>query len=189
MALEKRAPLLVENPKSILYVHGSKCSQVVQNAFKDLVSQSQRSKVKFNNPSECVDKATLGHLFKVSSIFFCTSSQTNDFPCRKHDYIPFEDFLPLVCQRVFQMINHAITGEHVCTARRIPVGIWVPQQEASSQHHFWYKSIPEHLVPIATLSLHTHIAHRTHTVQGRGKSRRSRCVEHAAHSLDSSTNI
>eukprot|EP00052_Salpingoeca_macrocollata_P025440 m.231827 g.231827 ORF g.231827 m.231827 type:complete len:321 (+) comp22434_c0_seq2:2048-3010(+) len=34
-ALEDRQPKIVENPKKILYVHGSKCSQTVQNLFKD----------------------------------------------------------------------------------------------------------------------------------------------------------
>lgn len=34
--LEARAPKLVENPKTILYVHGKNCSQTVQHAFKDL---------------------------------------------------------------------------------------------------------------------------------------------------------
>eukprot|EP00043_Microstomoeca_roanoka_P009245 m.88030 g.88030 ORF g.88030 m.88030 type:complete len:308 (+) comp14524_c9_seq1:209-1132(+) len=36
--LENRAPKVIENPKSIIYMHGSKCSQTVQQVFKDLHS-------------------------------------------------------------------------------------------------------------------------------------------------------
>lgn len=35
-ALINKAPKVVENPRGILYLHGHRCSQVVQNTFKDL---------------------------------------------------------------------------------------------------------------------------------------------------------
>eukprot|EP01147_Barroeca_monosierra_P003714 gene3714-6258_t len=38
--LEERASKIVENPKTIIYLHGSKCPQLVQEVFKDLRNQA-----------------------------------------------------------------------------------------------------------------------------------------------------
>ncbi|KAI2621202.1 Brix-domain-containing protein [Hypoxylon sp. NC1633] len=46
-ALEKKAPKVVENPKTALFLRGTTCSQVVQNALTDLYSLRQPLAKKF----------------------------------------------------------------------------------------------------------------------------------------------
>jgi ribosome production factor 2 len=59
-ALEKREPKAAENPKTCLFLRGSSCSQVVQDALNDLFSMRQPLSKKFTkkNPIHPFDDAT-----------------------------------------------------------------------------------------------------------------------------------
>eukprot|EP00049_Salpingoeca_infusionum_P018491 m.357453 g.357453 ORF g.357453 m.357453 type:complete len:309 (-) comp17838_c0_seq1:347-1273(-) len=50
--MEGREPKIHENPKSILYVHGTRCSQLVQSAFKDLHSMTRGQSKIFSRKRE-----------------------------------------------------------------------------------------------------------------------------------------
>lgn len=76
VALQQRAPLLVENPKSILYVHGGVCSQVVQKTFKDLHAITKPQSVIFSKKHEvrpfedCLPLENMGAQHDVSLLAF-----------------------------------------------------------------------------------------------------------------------
>ncbi|KAF4122521.1 ribosome production factor 2 [Geosmithia morbida] len=80
-ALEKREPKVVENPKTCLFLRGTTCSQVVQDAMTDLHSMRQPLAKKFTkkNPIHPFDDATSLEFFSekndASLMVFGSSSK------------------------------------------------------------------------------------------------------------------
>jgi ribosome production factor 2 len=71
-ALEKKAPKIVENPKSTLFLRGTTCSQIVQDALADLHSLRQPLSKKFSKKNDI-------HPFEDPSslIFFSEKNDTS----------------------------------------------------------------------------------------------------------------
>ncbi|KAI3332142.1 ribosome biogenesis protein RPF2 [Xylariaceae sp. AK1471] len=71
-ALEKKAPKIIENPKSTLFLRGTTCSQIVQDALADLHSLRQPLAKKFSKKNDI-------HPFEdpASLIFFSEKNDTS----------------------------------------------------------------------------------------------------------------
>ncbi|KAI0970130.1 ribosome biogenesis protein RPF2 [Xylaria arbuscula] len=71
-ALEKKAPKIIENPKSTLFLRGTTCSQIVQDALADLHSLRQPLAKKFSKKNDI-------HPFEDASslIFFSEKNDTS----------------------------------------------------------------------------------------------------------------
>ncbi|KAI8622999.1 ribosome biogenesis protein RPF2 [Xylariaceae sp. FL1651] len=71
-ALEKKAPKIIENPKSTLFLRGTTCSQIVQDALADLHSLRQPLAKKFTKKNDI-------HPFEdpASLVFFSEKNDTS----------------------------------------------------------------------------------------------------------------
>ncbi|KAK4447671.1 Brix domain-containing protein [Podospora aff. communis PSN243] len=80
-ALEKRAPKVVENPKTALFLRGTTCSQVTQDALADLYAMRQTNAKRFHkkNPIHPFEDASSLTFFSekndCSLILFASSSK------------------------------------------------------------------------------------------------------------------
>ncbi|EAA34504.1 Brix-domain-containing protein [Neurospora crassa] len=94
-ALEKRAPKVNENPKTALFLRGTTCSQVTQDAMQDLYSLRQTHAKRFHkkNPVHPFEDASSLTFFSekndTSLILFGSSSKKRPHTitfCRTFDY-------------------------------------------------------------------------------------------------------
>ncbi|EAQ92692.1 hypothetical protein CHGG_00927 [Chaetomium globosum CBS 148.51] len=123
-ALEKRAPKAVENPKSALFLRGTSCSQIIQDALADLYALRQDNAKRFQkkNPIHPFEDASSLAFFSekndCSLLLFGSSSKK-----RPHSIT----FTRTFDYKIFDMLEFYLDGETFRSiaqfkTEKVPVG-------------------------------------------------------------------